>query len=168
MSAPEQQPVRPAVLVSARSENAVRDFLARYVKRHLGMKKPQWRIRYRDEYMLTVLSRPLRAGESAAKAYGPYAACFPLIVASLPDEAEGSGRAEALAWLKKSGFNPVVELAIPDTASTGERIDLGAELVNFLNSRCPWHGVPVDEADLPKDDGGRILPETGEGGIFLF
>jgi len=138
---------RPAVLVSGPSEAAARRFLARYVKPAFGMRKPQWRVRYREAYPLAVLSRPLREGESARDAYGPYAGCGALVLACLGAAVPGSGRAAALAWLKASGFDPVVELVLPDAALEAERIDLGAEVVNFVNSRCPWRSDPVDDID---------------------
>jgi len=138
---------RPAVLVSAANEAAVRRFLARYVKPAFGMKKAQWRVRYREAYSLVVLSRPLRAPESAQAAYGPYAPCGALVLGCLGAAIPGSGRAAALAWLKSAGFGPVVELALPETAPEAERIDLGAEVVNFVNSRCPWRSDPVDDID---------------------
>jgi len=138
---------RPVVLVSAGSEALVRRFLARYVKPAFGLRKNQWRTRYRERYGLAVLSRPLRAGEDADAAYGAHGQSGALVLGALSGLLPGSGRQGALAWLKARGFGPVVELAVNEAGSENELIDQGAEVVNFINLHCPWRTEPIEDLD---------------------
>lgn len=147
--------LRFAVLVTGKSEACLRAFLARYVKPAFGLQKNQWRMNYREQYGLTVLSRPLRAGQDAEAAYGAHASNGALVLACLSDnnptaahaQTLPSGRAMTRAWLKARGFAPVVELELPAEASENERIDQGAEVVNFINSHCPWRNDPIHDLD---------------------
>jgi len=152
---------RPAVLVSGPSERVVRGFLAAYVKPAFGLKKPQWRVGANPLCRLAVLSRPLRAGEDAAAVLGPYAAYGALVLAGLGAGVPGTGRGAALAWLKASGFGPVAELALPALGAESERIDLGAEVVNFINARCDWRNEPLDGRRAYLDTRNRPFRDEG-------
>jgi hypothetical protein len=127
-----------AVLVTGASEAGLRRFLMRYVKSAFGMAKNQWRASYRTQYALVVLSRPLRADEDAAVAYGPYAGAGALVLAALDPALPGSGRDAARAWLADAGFSPVAELKVAVDCAESQRIEQGAEVVNFINLHCPW------------------------------
>jgi len=147
---PQAEP-RFAVLVSGPTEAVVRRFLARYVKPALSMRKNQWRARYREQYALVVLSRPLRQGrsadEDAAALYGPHAGSAVLVVAARDEGAPGSGFAAARGWLKAQGFDPVAWVQVPPGGPESATIDLGTELVNFVNQRCPWRSDEIEDLD---------------------
>lgn len=138
---------RFAVLVTGASEAAVRSFLARYVKPAFGMRKNQWRMSYRERYALTVLSRPLRKGQTPQSLYGAHAGSGALVLAALDSALPASGRDSARAWLLESGFAPVVELALELPCSEADLIDQGAQVVNFINSHCPWRINPIEDLD---------------------
>lgn len=141
---------RAAVLVSGRSEAALRRFLSRYVKPAFGLQKTQWRMCYRERYALVVLSRPLRAGQDADAVYGPHAGSAALVLACLEGGLPGSGRAATQAWLKAQGYSPVVELELELDlgGSESEIIDQGAEVVNFINLNCPWRTDGIEDIDV--------------------
>lgn len=143
MSGAAQQ-VKLAVLVAGKSEGEVRRFLAAYVKPAFGMRKNQWRVRYRRQYALTVLSRPLRAGEDPQAAYGRYAVGGALVLAGLAADVPGSGREAVRAWLHAQGFSPVVELELEQIPMECAMIDQGAQVVNFINRNCPWRTNEFD------------------------
>ena len=147
MSAKPEEIPKFCVLVTGATEAGLRRFLARYVKPAFGMRKNQWRMRYREHYALTVLSRPLRADEDPAAVYGPHAESGALVLAALAGTNPDSGREAAHAWLKTKGFDPMVELEFSPTPSESENIDQGALVVNFINSRCPWRNDPIDDLD---------------------
>lgn len=132
-----------AVLVTGASEAGLRRFLARFVKPAFGMGRNQWRRCYRERYALTVLSRPLRAGEDAAAVYGPHAGAGALVLAALP----GPGRDAARSWLAAAGFSPVSELQVDLDSSEAERIEQGALVVNHVNLHCPWRSNPIEDLD---------------------
>lgn len=136
-----------AVLVTGGSEAELRRFLARYVKPAFGMMKNQWRMSYREHYALTVLSRPLRAGEDAQAVYGAHAGSGALVLAALASTRTASGREATRAWLAKSGFAPVAELELELPCSEGEMIDQGAQVVNFINRHCPWRVNAIEDLD---------------------
>ncbi|MDR3640373.1 MAG: hypothetical protein P4L39_03530 [Humidesulfovibrio sp.] len=136
-----------SVLVTGKSEAALRRFLARYVKPAFGMQKNQWRMCYREHYALTVLSRPLRAGENPDSVYGPHAGSGALVLAVLDGSAPASGRDAILAWLRAQGFDPRVELELDATVGEGELIDQGALVVNFINGHCPWRREIIEDLD---------------------
>lgn len=136
-----------AVLVTGKSEASLRSFLARYVKPAFGMQKNQWRMSYRERYALTVLSRPLRRGEDAQAAYGAHAGSGALVLAALAEGLSASGREATRAWLAAQGFAPVVELDFDAAGSMSELIDQGAQVVNFINSHCPWRINAIDDLD---------------------
>lgn len=138
---------RFAVLVTGPGEAALRRFIARYVKPAFGMWKNQWRMSYRERYGLTVLSRPLRAGEDARAVYGPHAGSGALVLAALAPGLAASGREATLAWLKAEGFNPMVELELELAATEAELIDQGAQVVNFINLHCPWRVNAIEDLD---------------------
>lgn len=138
---------RFAVLVTGPGEAALRRFIARYVKPAFGMWKNQWRMSYRERYGLTVLSRPLRAGEDAQAVYGPHAGSGALVLAALAPGLASSGREATLDWLKAKGFNPMVELELELAATEGELIDQGAQVVNFINLHCPWRVNAIEDLD---------------------
>ena len=159
-SAPKSEPVpssalapeafaepRFAVLVTGPGEAALRRFIARYVKPAFGMLKNQWRMSYRERYGLTVLSRPLRAGEDAQAVYGPHAGSGALVLAALAPGLAASGREATLDWLKAKGFNPMVELELELAATEAELIDQGAQVVNFINLHCPWRVNAIEDLD---------------------
>lgn len=135
------------VLVTAPTEAGVRRFLARYVKPAFGLRKNQWRMCYREHYALTLLSRPLRAGENPADLYGPHARSGALVLAALSASSPASGFEAARAWLKAQGFDPMAELAVNTANTENENIDQGALVVNFVNSHCPWRNDPIDDLD---------------------
>jgi len=136
-----------AVFVTGKSEALVRRFLARYVKPAFGLQKNQWRMSYREQYPLTVLSRPLRAGEDPEAVYGPHAGSGALVLAALAAQLPNSGRVAARAWLKAKGFDPVVELVVDEGEGENGLIDQGAEVVNFINLRCPWRTEAIEDLD---------------------
>lgn len=136
-----------AVLVTGKSEAALRRFLAGYVKPAFGMQKNQWRMSYRECYGLTVISRPLRRGEDADGAYAAHAGSGALVLAALPAGQPGSGRDAARAWLAAHGFDPVVELKVDLDCSMADMIDQGALVVNYINGRCPWRIDPIEDLD---------------------
>ena len=138
---------RFAVLVTGPSEAALRRFIARYVKPAFGMWKNQWRMSYRERYGLTVLSRPLRAGEDAQAVSGAHAGSGALVLAALAPGLAASGREATLAWLKAEGFNPMVELELELAATEAELIDQGAQVVNFINLHCPWRVNAIEDLD---------------------
>jgi len=146
-----------AVLVSGPSEAAVRRFLALYVKRHFGMRKNQWRARYREEYALVVLSRPLRAGQDPEALYGRHAGACALVVACLDENAPGSGLAATRDWFKAQGFDPVARLALELGAPESASIDQGSEVVNFVNLRCPWRSHEILDLDAYLARAGKRL-----------
>lgn len=135
------------VLVTGKSAAALRRFIARYVKPAFGMRKNQWRKRYRERYGLTVLCTPLGAGQDAEAFYGRHADCGALVMACLDASLPASGRAATRAWLKARGFDPVVELDFDADAPESGLIDQGAEVVNFINARCPWRVDPIDDLE---------------------
>lgn len=136
-----------AVLVTGGSEASLRSFLARYVKPAFGMQKNQWRMSYRERYALTVLSRPLRAGDDVGSVYGAHAGSGALVLAALTADSPASGRKATLAWLADQGFAPVVELELDAAGAMSELIDQGAQVVNFINSHCPWRINAIDDLD---------------------
>jgi hypothetical protein len=136
-----------AVLVTGKSEAALRRFLAGYVKPAFGLQKNQWRMSYRERYALTVISRPLRKGEAAEAVYGAHAGSGALVLAALDADLLSSGRAAARTWLTKAGFDPVVELKVDLDCSVADLIDQGALVVNFINGRCPWRIDPIEDLD---------------------
>lgn len=136
-----------AVLVTGKSEAALRRFLAGYVKPAFGMQKNQWRMSYRERYGLTVLSRPLRRGEDPEAVYGAHAGSGALVLAALNTELPGSGRDGARAWLAGRGFDPMVELKVDLDCSMADMIDQGALVVNYINGRCPWRIDPIEDLD---------------------
>lgn len=138
---------RFAVLVTGPGEAALRRFIARYVKPAFGMWKNQWRMSYRERYALTVLSRPLRAGEDAQAVYGSHGGSGALVLAALAPGLAASGREATLAWLKAKGFNPMVELELELAGTEAELIDQGAQVVNFINLHCPWRVNAIDDLD---------------------
>lgn len=138
------QQIKLAVLVTGKSEVQVRRFLATYVKPAFGMRKNQWRVSYRSQYALTVLSRPLRAGEDPQAVYGRYAAGGALVLAALSADVPGSGREAARAWLHAQGFSPIVELELEQIPMECAMIDQGAQVVNFINRNCPWRANEFD------------------------
>ena len=138
---------RVAVLVTGKREASLRRFLASYVKPAFGLPKNQWRICYREHYGLTVLSRPLRAGQDADTVYGSHAGAGALVLGCLAASNPVSGREAARAWLKAKGFAPVVELEFDDAWTESERIEQGAEVVNFVNAQCPWRNDPIEDLD---------------------
>jgi hypothetical protein len=138
------QQIKLAVLVTGKSEAEVRRFLAAYVKPAFGMRKNQWRVSYRKQYALTVLSRPLRAGEDPQAAYGRFAAGGALVLAGLAAGVAGSGREAARGWLLAQGFAPVVELELEPLPMECAMIDQGAQVVNFINGNCPWRANEFD------------------------
>lgn len=146
-----------AVLVSGPTEAAVRRFLALYVKRHFGMRKNQWRARYREEYALVVLSRPLRAGQDPEALYGPHAQAGALVVACLDGNVPGSGLAATRDWFKARGFDPVVLLVMERNAPESASIDQGSEVVNFVNLRCPWRSQEIVDLDAYLAKAGKRL-----------
>lgn len=147
MSAPAAADPKFAVLVTGGSEAGLRRFLARYVKPAFGMLKNQWRMSYREHYALTVLSRPLRAGEDAQAVYGPHAGSGALVLAALAPGHAASGREATRAWLGKSGFAPVAELELELPCGEAGMIDQGAQVVNFINLRCPWRVNAIEDLD---------------------
>ena len=138
---------RPAVLVCGKSEAGLRLFLARYVKPAFGMRKTQWRVSYRERYALTVLARPLRRGEDASVVYGAHGGGGALVLAALKGALPASGRAAQREWLKARGFGPGAELELEPEATESERIDQGAEVVNFINLHCPWRTEAIEDLD---------------------
>lgn len=141
------KPPKLAVIVSGQSRALLRSFLAGYVKLPFGMHRSQWRKRYRDEYGLVVLSRPLEDGGDAQALYDPHEACAALVLAAGTGSGPGSGPGLTRAWLKARGYAPVAELRIRPGLSESEKIDLGAEIVNFINVRCPWRNEQVQDID---------------------
>jgi hypothetical protein len=138
---------RFAVLVTGPSEAALRRFLRRYVKPAFGMQKNQWRMCYRERYALTVLARPLRAGQDPEALYGAHAASGALVLACLGPQRKNSGHGAARAWLKARGFDPVVELELDAAAPESGLIDQGALVVNYVNARFPWRVDPIHDLD---------------------
>lgn len=136
-----------AVLVTGGSEAQVRTFLARYVRPAFGLVKNQWRRRYREQYGLAVLARPLRRGEDPQAVYGAHADCAVLVLGALRGDVPTSGRAEQLAWLKARGFAPVVEQDVLVGVPECDSIDQGAEVVNFVNLHCPWRDEPIEDLE---------------------
>jgi len=136
-----------AVLVIGEGQTALRTFLARYVKPAFGMKKPQWRARYREHYGLTVLSQPLLAGQDPAEVYAAHAGAGALVVACLPESNPRSGLAATQAWLEAQGFNPVQRMPITMGGAEFEAIEQGADIVNFINRHCPWRSDPIEDIE---------------------
>lgn len=148
MSAPAPIPApRLAVLVSGPTEAVVRRVLACHVKPHFHMQKNQWRARYRDDYSLVVLSRPLRAGQDAAAVYGPHAGAMALVVAALDENAPGSGFAATRDWLKAQGFNPVAWVPLTPGGPESTNIGLGMDVVRFISLGCPWRSEAIEDID---------------------
>ncbi len=141
------QPPKLAVIVTGPSQALLRRFLGRYVKMPFGLHRCQVRKKYREEYGLTVLSRLLPKGADPQELYGPHEANAVLVLAALPQGAPGSTLAEARAWLKAKGFSPVAELAIAARLKEFQYIELGAEVVNFVNVRCPWRNEEIADID---------------------
>jgi len=146
MSEVESAP-KAAVFVTGKSEAQVRRFLADYVKPNFGMPKNQWRVSYRKQYPLTVLSRPLRVGEDPQAAYGRYADKGALVLAALASDVPASGRKAAQDWLLANGFATIVELELEQRCSESEKVDQGAQVVNYVNTNCPWRANALDDMD---------------------
>lgn len=136
-----------AVLVSGPTEAAVRSVLAGHVKPHFHMRRNQWRARYRDEYSLVVLTRPLRAGQDPAAAYGPHAGATALVLACLDEHAPGSGFAAARDWLKANGFDPVARVCLAAGGMESENIELGMDVVRFISLSCPWRSEVIEDIE---------------------
>jgi len=136
-----------AVLVTGANETELRRFLARYVKPAFGMQKNQWRLLYREHYPLTVLSRPLRAGEDPERAYGAYIGSAALIVTALSGGVRGSGREALRTWLAAQGFEPRVELNLGQAEGEFERIDQGTLVANYVNNQCSWRREGIEDID---------------------
>ena len=143
-----------AVLVIGPSEADLRVFLARYVKPAFGIHPNQWRVRYRERYGLTVLSRPLRKGQDPQELYGAHAGAGALLLAALPESHKNSGLAATRDWLKANGFDPVLEMPGNLDGMEYEAIELGADIVNDVNHLCPWRieGVADIDAYLAKNN----------------
>jgi hypothetical protein len=133
---------RLAVVVTSKSAALMRRFLANYVKMPFGMQKNQWRKRYREEYALTVLATPLAAGQEPQDLYGAHTGAAALMLACYERD-----RSRVRAWLAENGYDNVAEMPLPSGLPECDYIDAGAEIVNFVNLRCPWRIEKVEDID---------------------
>lgn len=166
--APERAAPKLAVIVSAPSKELLSRFLGRYVRMPFGLHRCQTRKRYREEYGLTVLSRPLEPGADPQALYGPHEQNAVLIVGalspSLPGRPDRPGRPASTrdatrAWLAAKGFAPIAELEVAPKLAEYQYIDLGAEVVNFVNVRCPWRNEEIEDIEAYREKHGKAFWE---------
>lgn len=160
--APDRDAPRLAVIVSAPSKALLSRFLGRYVRMPFGLHRCQVRKRYREEYGLAVVSRPLAPGQDAQALYGPHEQNAVLIVGALSPSRPGrpaSAPAPSIdatrAWLTAKGFAPIAELEVAPKLAEFEYIDLGAEVVNFVNVRCPWRNEEIEDIEAYREKHGK-------------
>lgn len=146
---------RLAVIVTAPSKALLARFLGRYVRMPLGLHRCQVRKRYREEYGLSVISRPLAPGADAQTLYGPHEQNAVLVVGALSPSRPGSALEATRAWLTGQGFAPIAELEVAPNLAEFEYIDLGAEVVNFVNVRCPWRNEEIEDIEAYREKHGK-------------
>ncbi len=153
--APDREAPKLAVIVSAPSKELLSRFLGRYVRMPFGLHRCQVRKRYREEYGLAVVSRPLQPGADAQALYGPHEQNAVLIVGALSPSRPASALYATRAWLQAKGFAPIAEMEVAPKLAEFEYIDLGAEVVNFVNVRCPWRNEEIEDIEAYREKHGK-------------
>lgn len=144
-----------AVIVSAPSKALLSRFLGRYVRMPFGLHRCQVRKRYREEYGLSVISRPLEPGQDPQALYGQHEQNAVLVLGALSATRPASTLAAVRAWLAAKGFAPIAELEVAPRLAEFEYIDLGAEVVNFVNVRCPWRNEEIEDIEAYREKHGK-------------
>lgn len=154
-SASEPSGPKLAVIVSAPSKALLSRFLGRYVRMPFGLQRNQVRKHYREHYGLAVLSRPLAPGADPQELYGAFEQNAVLVVSALSPSRPASTLATTRAWLEARGFAPIAELEVAPKLAEYQYIDLGAEVVNFVNVRCPWRNEEIEDIEAYREKHGK-------------